>query len=1210
MIFPFPKPQKRSFLQRLRARFKQYNHRAACILDIFKDRFRAPFGLRPPRFVSFSLISCLCAVLTFSTVPAVFSIVHAQPAEARNYLPYGPGVAWTQFPAPGAGAFIANNRLVYCVEIEVPSGDFPTDFRDTNIIPAFRKNGVSAGPISGDEYERMSYIVGRYGQTQNGVQAAAVAVSIWKIRGRNGGNEEHHSSLDRVLRVLRANGGAEVDSLSNEFLAQADQWLHSLKNPVPRPNTPVIRLDANTTQTSYTGTVEVPEGTIDIQGHNAVFQNGERVAHWPDPGAPAGTVLSWRASPPNNNWARYVPVSFSGNQVRLTTTYPLRYWSAPGSYQSLIEQPAPRQNRIVTALQTGIAHIDTAWNPQLSSTVESVYLQKGQQFSDTVTFWASHPSGHKSGVWRWRETEGQKEWMPVTARGTLYGPFLSDPALNPSQNAPLGSPEVFSVQITTDPNRDHSQPQTYSVRSPQFAREQGYYTWKWDIYGSEQHPDLFRTDMCEGHATQECSVFPREYFYTDGFGTHSETQVVQMQAKYKTLISRQKVQLRERIHDRIRLEPLDNWLRDSAGNRIPLTLTGTLYAVQEKNFVRNRVVPASARVLHRSTVRADSKMNEQTLISASVEIPVDLPPEYTHVSYVWCVVDQDQVEGGRNFWQESCDDFGIPEESAVVERPVTVTDAPKEVGRFNIARDSVRIDGFVPAGTFIRAKVYRKPEFQELRGKDPEKVWNAKDIARIGNDPYCTVDNLYAVSESETIPSRRYTKDDAPVLSAPVFFGHAGTFWWVEELVTTLRGKEVVLARGECGLASETTLVKNPQAVTQAVSRVRSGEDAWDTAVVHTRLPNPQSNVRLALSFHVFQKPEVGAVKRGEMRVVEDGAGVGGVGDVGGAGGVGGAEAGSGVSGAGGAGRAGAGGAEAGSGVSGAEVSGASSSMNPHRIFRRSVNGSNVSYTYRLGEPLDPGKAGKELSSASGVSYHGVNENITDGLDSREREGSDGVRTPGSQGSPGVQGVQSSQSSQGSQGSQGMQSAQSVQSVQGSGEGRNPSNDRARAEEGLAGANGESASVLRPAPLQRVARVSSVQDARWSAKEVETDRQQPMCVPENHVYALEETVAVGEANTVYESPRVPMLEDGSYYWVETLSYVYPDGTRELVHAGECGLAQETTLAHTPDPVPPAAPHLADTGRVFLPYAVLASLAACTFGTLTLVKARRRRGPTR
>lgn len=65
------------------------------------------------------------------------------------------------------------------------------------------------------------------------------------------------------------------------------------------------------------------------------------------------------------------------------------------------------------------------------------------------------------------------------------------------------------------------------------------------------------------------------------------------------------------------------------------------------------------------------------------------------------------------------------------------------------------------------------------------------------------------------------------------------------------------------------------------------------------------------------------------------------------------------------------------------------------------------------------------------------------------------------------------------------------------------------------------------------------------------------CLASNRVHHLNTPIVVTDVGEYY-SDAVTFEKPGFYYWVETLTYVHPDGEREIAHVGECGLPNETT----------------------------------------------------
>ena len=153
---------------------------------------------------------------------------------------------------------------------------------------------------------------------------------------------------------------------------------------------------------------------------------------------------------------RYYQVSFSGSYLEVPPTV---RWGDGGGSQSTVSGEEPK----VKPLRAAYATIDTVWAPQVSSMVTSKFVEVGEPHSDDVIFAAAPASPGLSGTWRWRISEsGEREWMPIRATVTAYGPYLTDPALNPSPEAPAGAPVAARSSFTTDPARDHTTSQRYA----------------------------------------------------------------------------------------------------------------------------------------------------------------------------------------------------------------------------------------------------------------------------------------------------------------------------------------------------------------------------------------------------------------------------------------------------------------------------------------------------------------------------------------------------------------------------------------------------------------------------------------------------------------------------------------------------------------------------------------------------------------------------
>ncbi|MBT1034813.1 hypothetical protein KJY78_00370 [Canibacter sp. lx-45] len=798
------------------------------------------------------------------------SILTLSPAVAtpQSDIGYGPGVGWNgRSGSPGAGAFIMDGQLVYCVEIGIITRKTPPIFKPQNTIPAYSKAYISAGEVAGDELKQMSFIISKYGQTNDNVQTAAVALAVWKIRDRNGGNSGHNHELKKVLRVV----GEQVNSRADSMLAEASSWVRAASQ----------RNAAISIETPYRGTIAIPQGITELNIHNGRFSDDDSTTKKWQNGAPAGTVLSWVGIPPHDRiWDRYYRVWFNGKQIVHDEQI---LFGNGGGRQSTIKLRIPKDRE--KHFEASYSDADTLWAPEVTSAVASKFIKIGDNFSDTVTFSPAKATAALSDTWRWRINDsGEKEWMPVTATGTLYGPFLSDPALNPSREAPRGAPVVARTKITTDPRRDHSTAQTYQVSVPQTVQEQGFYTWKWDIDTADQDPAIIGTKDCTASGgAPGCRAFPEKYFYTDGFGAREETQVGKMPVKFKTELSAAELTVGTEFTDTVKISAKDNWLRDSNGDRIPLTLTGTAYLYSGVELPQSATVPDSAVAIGTVKVTTDPAKNEQDLVSPAIRLPLNTDPKYSFVTMRWCVVDADQSTPG--IWDETCDDFGVPTESAKIVRPIVVSKALKNASVFDSITDTAIVTGSVPENTSIVFELYKKPDLndieqsnhvikqndaateqsdQSIKQEDQDVKQRHRGIQQVlrqsffSGSPVCTPANKIATTAPKPVTSG--VAQEAEYVSDALKTTGKGVYWWIEKLIATHPDDgTVTLHEGKCGIENETTEVTDATVVTKTRPEVHIGEKTFDTATVSGVLPSTSSGVKTELTFAAYKALDTNA---------------------------------------------------------------------------------------------------------------------------------------------------------------------------------------------------------------------------------------------------------------------------------------------------------------------------------------------------------------
>ena len=726
------------------------------------------------------------------------------PAASALENHHGPGVNWGNgVHIYGAGAFIINGKFVYCVEPWVRSGASVPEFVGSDAIPGNSSDGVSVAATTGVPLRQISFLITRYGQTNDNVQAAAVALAIWEIRGAEGrGNAGYAAEIAKVHQSV----GPAVVSLAQQLRDEAAAWTAGLAAGVSS-DTPGVSVVAGQ---PYRGTVSVPLGTLSLSIENGVFSDDSTTRSWGGTGAPPGTSLTWEGLPPQSGgWDRYYRVSFAGSYLEIPASV---QWGDGNGWQSAVQGEEPK----VKPLRAAYADVDTTWAPVVSSVVTSKFVSVGERYSDDVIFAAAPESPGISGTWRWRVSEsGGREWMPIRARVTAYGPYLSDPALNPSPEAPVGAPVAATASFTTESTRDQSTPQQYSFVFDEQITEQGYYTYKWDIDANDQAPEITGEDCVQPNAETGCRVLPKNYFHSDGFGTAGETQVGKMDQGFSTKLSAHEIGLNETFTDTITLPEMQNWLRDDAGNRMPLTLTGTAYLATGVELAQSVEVAPDAVALATVRVTSDPGQNGQQLVSEPIRVPVATSREFTHVTMRWCIVDEDQEPRARGFWTERCDDFGMPEESARIAHPQVRTEANPSALTEAPITDTAIVNGRVPEGSELVFELFKKPAAgdpkRDAQGEPTESAWTQADIDALAGAPLCTEQNR--VARTEAVQVAAGLGEDARYTSPEVRVADAGTYWWIESLAhrDDESGEETVLLAGLCGLANETTLVTEPQ---------------------------------------------------------------------------------------------------------------------------------------------------------------------------------------------------------------------------------------------------------------------------------------------------------------------------------------------------------------------------------------------------------------
>lgn len=807
------------------------------------------------RFRTGALI--LSAFMLAGSAAAGIGTVAPTPAVAIDAF-HGAGINWGNgVHQNGAGNYVLpDGRFVYCAEMFIftdPSSSIP-DYVTTGTIPGKSDGGIEVYATTGDDVKKIGYVIGRYGQTNDNLQAAATAYAVWALRSGNAG-------YNAQLAIVASSIGAEAVALAQAYMAEAGAWVAGGGGS----GTGIWDSSVITDTGPYSGTIKLPPGTTEMTIENGTWADGSTTKTWGGSGAPAGTELSWLGTPPSSAiWDKYYTVGFSGK--RLVFSGEVAFGDGAG-WQSSVTAAPP----VERPLSTIYVDPDTAWAPTISSLVTSKFISVGENYTDTITFGTMAAALGRTDQWRWRlNADGTREWMPITAKATVYGPFLSDPALNPSATPPVGAPIAATYEytllnpdgsfVTTNPVG-----QQISVDSGIASQEQGYTSTVWEIIGDDQHESVTGVDDCVSPDREAgCRVFPSNYYFSDGFGTEGETQAVKMTPEFSTLLSTGElgeVGLGQSFTDDITIPAMQNWLRDAEGNRHTMTLTGTAYLVNGipgSDLVQTPEVPANAIPVSTTKVVTDPAKNGQVLTSNEISVPVTTSSDAQFITMRWCVVDADQEPQSVGIWEEKCDDFGVPAESAKIVRPDVTTQAKQLATIFDPIKDTAIVNGHVPESSTVKFSVYKQVKAGDAKrdadGNKTDVLWTQEEIDAMGDAAFCVAENK--ITTTAGIPVDAGTNNGNTYDSPEVFVDENGVYWWIEQLVTIdpETGEEVVLEEGECGLPNETSTVDEPKVTTKATEAVYVGEKAHDTAIVTGPIPGADSGVTTQLTFEAFER--------------------------------------------------------------------------------------------------------------------------------------------------------------------------------------------------------------------------------------------------------------------------------------------------------------------------------------------------------------------
>lgn len=300
------------------------------------------------------------------------------------------------------------------------------------------------------------------------------------------------------------------------------------------------------------------------------------------------------------------------------------------------------------------------------STRATSFVAEGTRATDVLTFAAVADSNGVTNPWF---VSALGNYAPLTADGTLYGPFAAHPTL--SATVPAGAPVAATASVTTS-LRDGPTVQ-YSATSNTVLTQSGYYTWVWSIDWNRQPADVQR--LIPGPSLQ----FPDEepYYFQDEFGLTAETSIVPMRPEAVSQVSHRWADAGQQVTDSLTVSNANGfWL---SGTRA--RFEGTAYGVLNGSVpVVQDGVPSGTRILSTQSLTFSAPGTQTTA-------PITVPSDVGSIVWVWRFTGAAQAQPNHfatgYTW---ADQFGLANETTHVRMaPVLTTQVVEKYpdGAFN-----------------------------------------------------------------------------------------------------------------------------------------------------------------------------------------------------------------------------------------------------------------------------------------------------------------------------------------------------------------------------------------------------------------------------------------------------------------------------------------------------------------------------------------------
>ncbi|MDO5722461.1 MAG: hypothetical protein Q4P06_07985 [Actinomycetaceae bacterium] len=429
----------------------------------------------------------------------------------------------------------------------------------------------------------------------------------------------------------------------------------------------------------------------------------------------------------------------------------LSKYSVDGTMQDLLSygnRPASDPEEVSTPGASFRVIYD--FQPIVKSNVPDKTVSLGDVLEDVLTVEADPNYG--SG--EWFKVEDSDDFIPVKFEGTAY--LVGDLPVDKPTDVPAEAKVIGTTSFVADG------PGEYRAKLDTPASESGFVTWVWK--------------MVKNNQVEEFIEFIHDDF-SDQYGVAEETTSVWHEAEIDSALSIRETKSGTYLVDDLFVSGMPDDHPNFAGN--------DRFSADVKQMSQRLYFFAHGQNI------SDDNLEAATLIGeVSVPAANGFYPSVGSTKFKMLLDDAgNQVPGTYVFVTNFAGDDRVKamatsvtdskEQYVVAPNPLQVsTKAVPQITVGEKAHDTAIVTGSVPAGATLGFELYKAT----------------------GTQKTCTPENRVFVSEPKTLPSAGTFDSDETVLS------EAGTYYWVE----TVYDKDgATLHRGECGLPSETTIVKD-----------------------------------------------------------------------------------------------------------------------------------------------------------------------------------------------------------------------------------------------------------------------------------------------------------------------------------------------------------------------------------------------------------------